>query len=272
MSTYRKENLLILTKTYPLPSANYREHTCVVAIDSNGVLYRLYPIPFRILSGDQQFKRWQWITAKITKASDKRPESHKIDVDSISLGKIVSTDQNWAERVQIISPHILESPDALEERRNTSGETIGCIKPMDFELIIEPRKNPDWTPKEIANLTKEGLFDSPEVAKRSRLKKVPFKFRYRFHCDTPEGKKEYNYMITDWEISMLFWNCHHSHKQNWEEPFRQKMEVEFKEKKSLIFLMGNRHRFQDVWLIVGIFYPPRVDARQTSFFPLDSNV
>ena len=51
------EELLILTKTYPSPSAQYRETTCVAAVNREGKLRRLFPVPYRLLDGESQFKR-----------------------------------------------------------------------------------------------------------------------------------------------------------------------------------------------------------------------
>jgi len=82
MSLYHNENLLILTKTYPTPSRSYRETVCVAAINENKEFRRLYPVLYRDLEENKKFRRWQWITAKITRArSDKRPESYNIDND-----------------------------------------------------------------------------------------------------------------------------------------------------------------------------------------------
>lgn len=42
----------------------------------------------------------------------------------------------------------------------------------------------------------------------------------------------------------------------WKEKFRAKLEDDLIGK-DLMFLMGNQHRFQDQWLIISLFYPPR---------------
>lgn len=57
------ERLLILTKTYPAPSTKHREISCVAAVNEDGRFRRLYPVPFRLLEGEQKFKRWEWIEA-----------------------------------------------------------------------------------------------------------------------------------------------------------------------------------------------------------------
>jgi hypothetical protein len=51
------ERVLILCKTYPSPSAKYAETSCVAGMTEDGRLIRLYPVPFRLVSDDQQFKK-----------------------------------------------------------------------------------------------------------------------------------------------------------------------------------------------------------------------
>lgn len=82
--------ILILCKTYPSPSAKYAETSCVAGMSEAGRLIRLYPVPFRLVADEHQFKKWQWITARIQRSSDdRRVESHRLFVDTIQLGEIV---------------------------------------------------------------------------------------------------------------------------------------------------------------------------------------
>ena len=77
------EELLILTKTHPSPSATYRETTCVAAINGAGEMRRLFPVPYRLLEGDPQFKEWEWIRASVSHTDkDHHFESRRIDADS----------------------------------------------------------------------------------------------------------------------------------------------------------------------------------------------
>ena len=76
--------VLILCKTYPSPSSKYAETSCVAGMTEDGKFIRLYPVPFRLVADEQQFKKWQWITARLEKArDDHRPESHRVFVDTI---------------------------------------------------------------------------------------------------------------------------------------------------------------------------------------------
>ncbi|MEH3128283.1 hypothetical protein [Agrobacterium cavarae] len=79
--------ILILCKTYPSPSGKYAETTCVAGMDENSYLVRLFPVPFRLIAEEQQFKKWQWVKAKVEKAKkDHRAESFTIKTDTIAGG------------------------------------------------------------------------------------------------------------------------------------------------------------------------------------------
>ena len=41
------ERILVLAKTYPSPSSKHVETSCVAGINEEGIMRRLYPIPFR---------------------------------------------------------------------------------------------------------------------------------------------------------------------------------------------------------------------------------
>ena len=73
----RRENILILAKTYPSPSAQYIETSCVAGIKSHGEMRRIYPVPLRMIDDGQQFCKWQWTNVLIEKADKVHcPESY----------------------------------------------------------------------------------------------------------------------------------------------------------------------------------------------------
>src|SRR5580704_16619229 len=96
----RHTRILILCKTYPSPSGKHVETSCVAGMEQDGRLIRLFPVPFRLISDESQFKKWQWITARVAKApKDHRPESHKVFVDTIVCdGNPLPTRQAWQAR------------------------------------------------------------------------------------------------------------------------------------------------------------------------------
>lgn len=263
---YETERLLILANTYPNPSRKYRETNCVAAVTDAGEMRRLYPIPFRLLDDENRFTKWEWIHARTIRASaDKRPESHRIDTDSIQRGQgQIDTTDGWINRLSWVRPHMVQSLAALEARRLASGETLGVIGPVELlGLEIVAEKEPDWTADELAKLQQDGLFDSDIVRGRVPLRKLPYRFYYNYKV----GGEISRSLLTDWEIGSLFWRCWRDYGNAWEAKVREKLESEFAQK-DLLFLMGTVHRFPDRWLIVSLIYPPQGAFSQGSLFDL----
>lgn len=255
-----EEEFLIVTKTYPSPSSRHRETTCVAAIRRDGALRRLFPIPFRLLDGEQQFQKWEWVRARASQPhNDHRPESLRIDVDSIvRLEERIGTERGWEVRKRLAEPHILSDFDALEQRRQSTGETLGFVRPARLlGLDITAVRSPEWTEDDLQKLLQEGLFDSDEVRSRPPLEKLGHDFHYHYECILPDGTaKQYRHKIVDWEAGQLYRRCRRDYREGWEVAFRHRYETEFSAK-DLILMMGTIHRFPDQWLIIGILYPPK---------------
>jgi len=262
MALSRIERILILAKTYPSPSAQYVETSCVAGITDKGCMRRLYPVPFRLIENNQQFKKWQWVDVRVEKASnDRRPESHKIYVDTLVCGQQVDTRQQWAERRDWVSKApSFDSFAAMDAARSEDGLSLAMLRPgRIIGLDITAARHTDWTDEEREKLTRQQmeLFSEAEARREVKdLRKIPFDFYYRYVCKTPDGDAEHRHKIVDWEAGALFWNCRKTHGANWEAPFRAKLEADLIGK-DLTFLMGNLHRFQDQWLIVSLIYPPK---------------
>jgi hypothetical protein len=264
MAKSKIERILILAKTYPSPSSKYIETSCVAGINEQGLMRRLYPVPFRLINGDKQFKKWQWVTVRIEKNNkDHRPESHKIYTDTISCESVIDKNNEWLKRrVWIDKLPYFNSFAALEAAGNENSLSLALLHPKQLiGLEISKARNSDWTEEEKNKLIREQLQDdlfTEEQAKDQirQLRKVPFDFYYRYVCDTEEGEKEHRHKIVDWEAGQLYWNCLKSYGDNWEMPFRAKLQDDLG-KKDLMFLMGNQHRFQDQWLIISLIYPPK---------------
>ncbi|MEO6784890.1 MAG: hypothetical protein ABI318_02050, partial [Chthoniobacteraceae bacterium] len=170
-------------------------------------------------------------------------------------GRVVGTENEWAERLRWVEPQVVPSFDALEKRRQISDETLGLLCPSRIvSLEIKPVSEPDWTPQDMEKLNRDGLFDTPAVRARAPLRKLPFDFHYHYEIETAHGTETLRHKLTDWEIGALYWNCHG--KPNCEALLRKRLEEEFSAKR-LMFLMGTIHRFPDQWLIVGVIYPPK---------------
>ncbi len=256
----RKTRILILCKTYPSPSATHAETSCVAGMEEDGSLIRLFPVPFRLVEDDAQFKKWQWITARVEKASkDARLESHRIFVDTIVPDRApLPTRNGWqARRTWLDKLPVFDDFADLEAARVNRGATLGLLRPtLVSGLDITPADRPDWTDDERKKLTQlqhqGGLFDKSDAKSIATLRKVPFDFHYRYSC----SGADYRHKIVDWEAGALYWNVRRSKGATWEPAFRNKIERELPTK-DLIFLMGTIHRFPDQWLIASLIYPPK---------------
>jgi hypothetical protein len=272
----RQARILILCKTYPSPSGKHVETSCVAGMEEGGRLIRLFPIPFRLIDDQKQFKKWQWVKAQIGKArNDHRPESHKVFFDTIVCdGDPLPTSRNWqARREQLAKMPVFDDFASLDAARASNGTTLGIIRPSQvLGLDITPAKNPDWTEEEKKKLVRQerqgGLFDEADAKRIATLKKVPFDFHCRYVCGSGAAAHEYRHKIGDWEAGALYMTCRSRYGDRWESPFRNKIEKELPAA-DLMFLMGTIHRFPDQWLIVSLIYPPKLPSgppRQGSLF------
>jgi hypothetical protein len=269
------ENLLILAKTYPTPSTKYVETTCVAAVNEAGEMRRLYPVPYRFLEREQSFSKWQWITARIdTPRNDSRPESRKVDMDSLVPGERISTGKrrDWEERLGWIKPHLVPSVASLESRRQATKESLGIVRVsrlVKLDITPFPLAERDWSDAERAKLSRDllqpGLFDDESHPKLRILEKIPYRFHYVFEVETPDGTETCRHLITDWEAGELYRKCVENYGDGWEVKFRQRYETEFSEK-DLYFVMGNMHdpAKARVWLIISVVYPPKAEPSTTT--------
>ncbi len=92
-------------------------------------------MPFRFLDGGQQFRKWEWIRASVLRPRDDiRPESFRIDVDSIvKTGNKIDTSDGWRERRKWIQPHIIDGMTRLlvvtaERLAGKGGEPVVQLK------------------------------------------------------------------------------------------------------------------------------------------------
>lgn len=263
MGLGRVERILILAKTYPSPSAQYVETSCVAGITEQGFMRRIYPVPFRMIETGRQFKKWQWIQVRVEKAiRDHRPESHKIYVDTINCQDMVRPSGGWGDRWQWLDKiPSFRSIVELDAARLSERVSLGLVRPKVVSALeIARARNSDWTGEEREKLVREQvqgeLFSEADARQDVKtLRKIPFDFYYRFRCDSLDGEKEERGKIVDWEVGALYWNCRRSHGEAWEQPFRAKLEGQLMGRE-LMLLMGNQHRFQDQWLIVSLVYPP----------------
>ncbi len=259
---WSRKNVLIVARTYPRPSKKSIEVSCTAGITEDGHWIRLFPIPYRFLDPDKRFTKYQTIEVYAMKApADSRPESYKVDTDKIKViaPEIPSTNA-WLLRKARIFPLKASSLCALQQQRNLTREpTLGFIKAHIKKLAIKPTSS-EWTADELRKLHHSlPLFGT---VPQHELIKLPYDFSYEFKCDQPDCPS-HNLICTDWEIGASFLRWKSGYGLNWEEKFRETYEAEMITAKDTHFFVGNLHEFPNAWIIIGLFYPPKLSENAT---------
>lgn len=257
-----KKEALIVVKTYPTPATKGVEVSCTAAITRAGEWLRLFPVPFRRLDQDQRFRRYQWVEVSITKASDPRPESYKLDWAGSGgspikiLGEPLPTDGEWRARKEIVFP--LKANSMCQLRADLDKQlypTLGLFKPRLIQRLVIEDDDPAWSADQLAILRQGSLFEKEENPPQE-LEKVPFKFSYQFQCDEV-ACSGHTMKCTDWEMGEAWRSWKAKYGENgWREKFIQRFETDMIERNDTHFYVGTLNQYPKAWIIVGLFYPP----------------
>ena len=231
------------------------EVSCTAAITEDGEWIRLFPIPYRFLTSDRRFRKYQWIEVNMRRSSDPRPESYEIDADSLQvLTEPIPTKNQWQQRKDILFPLKAHCLCCLERtRRIDRSPTLGLFKPQQINGLAIEEDDPDWSPDEMERLSQYSLF---EDAPYSPLEKIPFKFFYRFRCED-DSCKGHRISCTDWEMGQSYRQWRKKYGPRWETEFRKTYETRMILQSDTHFYVGTLRHHPNRWIIVGLFYPPK---------------
>jgi len=258
------KNILIIVKTYPEISAKYTETVCTGGILAESrKLVRIYPIRYRYLEGENQFAKYQWISAKIKKAgSDSRPESFNIVEDTIELGTVIAPGRDWSEREEWVlhSDNVYGSLEELLQAQSQHDTSLGIIKPKEIlKFKIEDKSESEI---KAANAKKENIIRQHDMFEDRRdLDIIPYRFMLHFNCNNSECRG-HKISILDWEFGQLYRNVNRS--KNWKEKIEDKVADICGDDKETYLIMGNMAGRRHTFCILGFFYPPKI--RQRSIF------
>lgn len=258
---------LIWGKTYPELSRKHAETVCTGAVDGHGRPVRLYPVPLRYLQGAQQYSIGDIIEVRASRnPKDNRPESHRIESDSLTIIRPVPTDQQeWAGRREWIfrdSSWHFESLGQLDAARQRNATSMGLIRPGTVERVYLRRKSAaarrEFEEKWDSVTSQTDLF----LAEYKALEFLPQEIRIVWRCATPCEKcasHPHDMMVLDWGLLELA-----RRDGSWEKA-RQKLETisNLAEYDFRLFI-GNFFLRQHTWGVIGLWYPKR-QAQQSLF-------
>lgn len=268
-----RRRVLITVKTYPNISKTHREIVCTAGIElTSGKWIRLYPIPFRFLREDQQYRRWSTIEAAMVRNhKDFRSESFRPDTDTLrEIQAPLGTEFDWAERKKHVMPLVKQSLEQIQ----ADGETLGIIKPKRFvKVYAEAAKKRAYDEDDVAVLNQTSFFDEPVNAEEVRqLEKIPYEFRIKYWCDD-DRCKSHDATVTDWEIGQLYRNCRgRALAKGNNAADAERIAVDqvlekirgFVDGHDLHLMLGNQQAYPNAFIIIGLFYPP-ISAQSNLF-------
>lgn len=263
--------ILITVKTYPTLSNKYDELVCTAGFLEDGTWMRIYPIPFRKLEYDRQYRKYDWVEVEVEKnTSDFRLESYKpktLENNFRKIGEIPSDGDTWKSRREIVLKNVHTNMSQLIAlaKDDTKYTSLAVFKPKEILDFKIERVEREWDKKKLDNLKAKAqqlnLFKNSENPFEV-VNKLPYKFSYKF---TSDDGLERILMIEDWEIGALYWNSLRRNEGNEAqacEDVKKKYFDDFAKTKDLYLFLGTKREFHLIapnpFVIIGTFHPKKI--------------
>lgn len=246
------ERILITVRTYPNLSEKYQETVCTGGINDKGEWRRLYPVQWRMLDEDKQYRQYDVIEVGVGEnVSDGRAESRRIDTSTI---RIVDHLDNWISRTDWVKPTIVRSmTEMINEQRTLAPVEVQSV--LDFLAIPD---DSEWSGKQKAMLKQDGLFGGPDP-----LEKIPYDFRLVWRDGDGE---EHNSKFIDWEVCQTW----RRYSRKYDNPVERMIDVWMNDRfcsgRSIYFFMGNFAKHRQNFGVCGAFYPPEEQFNEPSLW------
>lgn len=254
---HQKRRVRILVKAFPQPSTKHEETVCCAGVTDDGrELLRLFPIRYRRLPKGDQFDRYDLVEMTITKASDHRPESYRVDEGSIRLiEKDKLTDES---KVRLWRPFITPSIGVLIEENKAQGRSLGIIRPQpdNLKFIIKEAKESNAEDQEVADLVfaeQTSLLEDP----LKPLEKPRYSFSYQFTCADPArctcANNPHTHQIHDWEVQATYFNYKRKYRTE-DETLAKMMQAYLDDipTRNLHFIMGTMAAHPRTFIVIGL--------------------
>jgi hypothetical protein len=262
-----KTDILIVVKTYPEISHKYTETVCTAGVLADSKTFvRLYPIRFRYLEGTLQFKKYQWIRAKITKSnSDPRPESYNIAPDSIELGDMIKAGKTWETRCAWLlnEKTVFPSVEALRVAQENASISLGIVKPKIVNRVTILQRNSKEVEDAIAK--KDSVVNQLDLFEEKKdLYILPVRIMIEFSCND-SNCTGHKMSILDWEFGQLYRKVIKN--VDWQEKIKSKIIHEIcAEDRDTHIILGNMVSHPQSFSVLGFFWPPKRQGRQMPLF------
>ena len=121
------------------------------------------------------------------------------------------------------------------------------------KFIIEPAA-PEWTSAEREKLLQYSIYDKhPHIP----LEKIPYSFSYRFTCNDSDCRG-HKLICVDWELGQSYRTWKRTYQEKWEQAIMDKYETQIILDRDTYFYVGTLYQYPNIWIITGLFFPPKV--------------
>lgn len=267
--------VLITVKTYPTLSTKYEELVCTAGFLEDGSWIRIYPIQFRQRPYAQQYKKYQWIEIDLVKNEKDfrpqsfRPVSHETEIKLLS--ELPADGDAWHERRKVVLGKVYQNLSQLiaESKDKSVCTSLAVFKPSVVKDFVVEEVEREWSNEKLASLQQLNLFSSATEGKTEVVRKLPYKFSFRFEDNQGKSSK---LMIEDWEIGALYWNLIAQFEGDEHKAVagvKAKYFDDFAKTKDLHLFLGTTFEFHsknapNPFVIIGTFHPKAIT--QTKLF------
>lgn len=267
-----KARVLITVKTSPQPSTKYKDIVCTAGVRLDGDAprwIRLYPIPFRYLDTELQFKKYDVIELEVRRRhEDSRRESYSPDWSSV---RKVDHYDPWERRVNALRNLPLSSTcelaAAAKLKHDAPSLGLGGVSDVSG-LHFAPHPGWDDKQRQILNraLEEVDLFGAGPIAKK--LAPPRFVVTYRYRCTAPTCKSHRG-EILDWEPAALQQRLRYASDDELKRNITAKyLDGMFSTNRDTHFFMGNFEKpiKRDKFSVLGVWYPRVSDVETLPLF------
>jgi hypothetical protein len=165
----RRARLLILCKTYPSPSSQYVETSCVAAMEETGQLVRLYPVPFQLMQDEAQFNQpentligWNWMDNWRCEESvvEQSKERYYIALRQ-TQGTIRTANPDWQPWLVYFLGVLTEQKSRLEKKIARERILLGRLPELSVQILELCRERGHVAISDIAKATGANRLDGP---------------------------------------------------------------------------------------------------------------
>lgn len=248
--------MLITVKAYPSVSTKYGEAICVAGIrldTPEPEWVRLFPVRFRDLPSEMQFRKYEVIKVRACKhSSDRRRETWRPDQDSFQRVEFISAGGPWVARREHVEPLLGPTMCALHQGRrgNGDGPSLGIVRPARLRGI-RVRLEEEWSPGQLGTVGQGSLLTS-----KTELVKPSHAFSYSYFCEDSDCNGHVQ-KIVDWELGEAYRSWPQRGDALVDAIKTQWLNMMCADKREPLFFVGDQHTRPGQFLVLGTFYPER---------------